>query len=89
MLVVISYDVADDRRRSRLSKMLGNYGVRVLESVFECELAPAHLERLLGRLRRATRRGEDCWRCYQLCEACAGRTVADRPVERLPRAFVV
>jgi CRISPR-associated protein Cas2 len=38
MLVVVSYDIVDDRRRQRLAKVLENYGQRVQKSVFECRL---------------------------------------------------
>ena len=36
MIYVISYDIDDDKRRNKISKVLEEYGVRVLESVFEC-----------------------------------------------------
>ncbi len=38
MFIVISYDIADDKRRNRVAKTLENYGTRVQYSVFECIL---------------------------------------------------
>lgn len=35
-LWVVCYDIADDRRRTRLERWLLGQGDRVLESVFEC-----------------------------------------------------
>lgn len=36
MLLVVAYDVANDRRRVRLHTLLLGYGDPVQESVFEC-----------------------------------------------------
>ncbi len=41
MLTVIAYDIAEDRRRTQVSTLLEDYGVRVNYSVFECELSAA------------------------------------------------
>ena len=41
MFVVVAYDVADDRRRLRIMKMMQGHGEHVQESVFECDLKPA------------------------------------------------
>ncbi|HHP7244558.1 MAG TPA: CRISPR-associated endonuclease Cas2, partial [Elainellaceae cyanobacterium] len=38
MLVLVVYDIANNRRRQKLSKLLEGYGRRVQESVFECFL---------------------------------------------------
>lgn len=35
---MVSYDIADDRRRTRVAKTLQNYGDRVQYSVFCCQL---------------------------------------------------
>jgi CRISPR-associated protein Cas2 len=36
MLVIVAYDIPDDKRRLKLSNFLEGYGRRVQESVFEC-----------------------------------------------------
>jgi CRISPR-associated protein Cas2 len=38
MLILVSYDVPDDRRRTRLAHALKDFGERVQYSVFECRL---------------------------------------------------
>ena len=38
MLVMVCYDVPDDRRRARVAKILEGHGERVQGSVFECLL---------------------------------------------------
>jgi len=47
MMYLITYDIANDKRRKKLSDLLEGYGVRVNYSVFECELTQTKLERLL------------------------------------------
>jgi CRISPR-associated protein Cas2 len=88
MLVVMSYDISDDRRRLRVSKVLEGYGERVLESVFECDLTTVSLERLLRRVRRLLAPG-DRWRCYVLCAGCARRTMGSEARLQLPPTWVV
>ena len=46
-LCVIAFDVASDRRRYRLTRILEGYGHRVQESVFEAWLDEAQHQRLL------------------------------------------
>jgi CRISPR-associated protein Cas2 len=74
--VVVSYDVPDDRRRTRIMKTLEGYGVRVQYSVFECEVRPADLEKLKAALRRLVEVEEDDIRIYDLCENCLGKVTA-------------
>jgi CRISPR-associated protein Cas2 len=68
MLIVLCYDVGDDRRRLRLYQMMQGYGRAVQRSVFECELTASELERLRRRLRRIIDPAADSVRLYVLCE---------------------
>jgi CRISPR-associated protein Cas2 len=47
MYYIITYDIADDKQRKKLSDLLEGYGVRVNYSVFECELSQTQLKKLL------------------------------------------
>lgn len=73
--MVVSYDIADDRRRTKVMKTLLGYGRRVQYSVFECEVRPAQVAELQGRLRRIIRPEQDSVRFYLLCEECLGKVV--------------
>ena len=44
---LLAYDVTDDRRRTRLAKLLERYGDRVQYSVFVVQIRPAKMVRLL------------------------------------------
>ena len=48
--VLISYDISDDKRRSKIMKALEDHGKRVQYSVFECHLRSKELEQLKNRL---------------------------------------
>jgi len=73
MVYVISYDVADDNTRNRVSKTLDDFGTRVQKSVFECNLTAEQFASLLAQLSQ-TRLGElDSIRLYTLCKECCGK----------------
>lgn len=68
--IVVSYDISDDRRRTRVCHLLKDYGQRVQYSVFECQLRPKDFKRLRERLRPLLDLAEDDVRFYRLCEVC-------------------
>lgn len=76
MFVVVSYDIPDDRRRTRLHKQLKGFGTRVQYSVFECILDEAQFARMDLVVRRTIDRQTDHVRYYRLCEACVPRITA-------------
>ncbi len=47
MNYLITYDVANDKKRTKLSTLLDKYGQRVNYSVYECKLTQTKLEKLL------------------------------------------
>lgn len=74
MLIVITYDIPDDRRRTRLAKALEDFGDRVQYSVFEALLQPPEeIEELRVRITREINPDEDSVRIYSLCRNCEGR----------------
>lgn len=75
-LLIVSYDVVDDRRRTRLHKLLLGYGTWVQYSVFECYLTKRQQVELLARVKREVNRDQDRVRIYRMCGACEGRVEA-------------
>lgn len=73
MLIVVSYDVPNDRRRTRLAHALKDFGERVQYSVFECRLKPDQLESLRRRIEKLIEPKEDRLRIYRLCEECVAK----------------
>ncbi len=78
---LIAYDVADDRKRTRLAKLLLDYGDRVQKSVFEADLNAKEIQEILEKGAKYLQR-EDSLRIYPLCGECVrkvrtrGRTIA-------------
>lgn len=75
MFWVVSYDIVDDRRRARVHRALEGFGQRVQYSVFECELKPEDLDRLIKQLRRLIKVKEDQIRYYPLCQSCVSKAL--------------
>lgn len=73
---VVAYDVADDRRRLSMSRLLGAHGDRVQWSVFEVVATPDEIAALIDRAVAAPSfdPGEDSLRCYALCAECRRQT---------------
>ena len=72
-LVLISYDITEDKPRRRLQKLLSRYGERVQYSVFECWADDARLAELLEKAGKYVRGEFDSLRAYRLCGNCARR----------------
>lgn len=49
---LISYDISENRKRSRIGKVLENYGRRVQKSVFSCSLTKKQLFELKVKLKQ-------------------------------------
>jgi len=71
MVIVIAYDITDDRRRTQVAHLLQDHGQRVQRSVFECDLTKRHRTQLGARLTAVMDVREDNLRWYPLCRTCA------------------
>ena len=92
MLIVVSYDVPSDRRRTRLAHALKDFGQRVQYSVFECRLEHDGLEKLRQRIERLTDPEEDRVRIYRLCKECIAQVEvrgSGKVTEDLPDTLVL
>jgi CRISPR-associated protein Cas2 len=71
MHVVVTYDIADDRRRTKIHKVLKSYGQWMQFSVFEChDLTGAQYAKLRSRLNKLIDGEMDSVRFYFLCACC-------------------
>lgn len=68
IFIVISYDIPDDKRRTRVCKLLKNYGAHVQYSVFECHLKRRDYQEMRGRLKKLILPRQDNVRFYFLCQ---------------------
>lgn len=73
MFYLVSYDIPDDRRRDRVARALKRVAERVQYSVFEAEMKPADMQKLVRRLTRLVDEGQDSVRIYAICAECKPR----------------
>ena len=70
MKYVIAFDIASDRIRSRVVKILSEYAYRVQKSVFEGLISRESLEEMRGKLTKVIDEKSDSIRIYPLCGKC-------------------
>lgn len=70
MYVVISYDVPEDKRRTKIHNALKSYGQWMQFSVFECDLTETQYAKLRSRLGKLIKPEQDSIRFYFLCSCC-------------------
>ena len=73
-----SYDIPDDRRRTRVFKLLRGWGERVQYSVFCCQLNPRERLKLMDELKARMHQDED-----QTFFVDAGPVEGERPVPEI------
>jgi CRISPR-associated protein Cas2 len=74
--VVVCYDVPENRRRWRLSRLLEGFGVRVQRSVFECWLTAGERRRLEKRIAWLANAAEDRVALHVLRQGAESRVVS-------------
>ncbi|MBF0227857.1 MAG: CRISPR-associated endonuclease Cas2 [Desulfobacterales bacterium] len=70
MFVVIAYDIVDDKKRTKIAKILKNFGDRVQKSVFECDVNDKQFLALKSMIEKKINFNEDSVRYYFLCANC-------------------
>jgi CRISPR-associated protein Cas2 len=75
MLVLVVYDIADDKRRLKLSNFLEGYGRRVQESVFECFMTLDEMRKLHNRVTKKVEPSLDNVRFYWISPEAVGRVM--------------
>ncbi len=80
-LYVVAYDIPDDRRSTRVHKILSGFGQWSQYSLFECHLTRKQLVQLQDKLERHLKPEEDSVRFYYICESCVAKadTVGGAP----------
>jgi CRISPR-associated protein Cas2 len=66
LLTVIIYDIPDDKRRTRIHRLLKQYGTPVQESAFEARLTARERQQLQREAKRLLDRSEDRFILYPI-----------------------
>ena len=64
-LVVVIYDISNDKRRSKLGKFLSGFGIRVQNSAFECYIDEKTYKKLSEKIKYYIRK-EDLIKIYKI-----------------------
>jgi CRISPR-associated protein Cas2 len=70
MFVVVTYDISEDKRRTKIHDILKSYGQWMQYSVFECDLSQTEYAKLRHRLSKLIAPETDSIRFYFLCRCC-------------------
>lgn len=91
MRYVVSYDITETKRRTRLRKNLLRFGNPVQYSVFECDLSPRELARMKKTIVAIIDKKNDNVRIYPMCEKCAdfADLFGGKPLEKHEILYVV
>lgn len=72
---VVAYDIADNRLRSKLVKIIEKYGTRINYSVFECMFTATQFKKIQEKTRKLVKEKEDQVVYYPLCLDCYAKIV--------------
>lgn len=74
MTVIIAYDIASDRRRTKLATTLESWGYRLQESVFQLRLDRDGLTEVRESINGIISPSDDVVHIYPLCVTCEERS---------------
>ena len=86
---VVSYDISDDKKRSKVAHILEDYGQRVQYSVFECLLEPEQLKKMKSAVERVIKPRKDRVRYYFICQKCLKKSEVTSGPEVLHETDVI
>ena len=69
-LYVVAYDISDDKRRTKIHKILKGFGQWTEFSLFECFLTRKELLQMRAKLDKYLDSRTDKVRIYLICDAC-------------------
>jgi CRISPR-associated protein Cas2 len=68
MIYLYAYDISDNHRRTQVYKKLGQFGVRIQKSIFQCDITAELAKALKSSLLRLIHETEDSLIIIPLCE---------------------
>lgn len=71
MRLAVTYDISDNRTRTRVFKILESYGAWKQYSVFELEISDIQRLEMENEIKEHIEAGDKV-RIYELCERCVG-----------------
>ncbi len=73
MFLLISYDITCNKTRTKVSKFLKDYGLRVQKSVFEGDISTEQYNEVKEKVKTLIDRKTDKVCFYRFCKGCKGK----------------
>ena len=91
MLVLVTYDIPDNRRRTKLATFLEGYGRRVQKSVFECFIGLGEMKKLKVQVEKRIQLPEDDVRLYWIAADAVPRSIVigGLPPSPPPKSYIM
>ena len=91
MLVLVTYDIPDNKRRTKLATFLEGYGRRVQKSVFECFMGLGEMKKLKAQVEKRIQLPEDDVRLYWISADAVPRalTIGGLPPSPPPKSYIM
>ncbi len=70
---VVAYDIPDDKRRTKIHKILKGFGQWTEFSLFECFLTKKELLQMRSKLDKYLDPSNDRVRIYMICDTCLAK----------------
>ena len=74
MIYLVSYDIKNDKKRTKVSKLLKLSGVRLQFSVFKCKFNKKELNETKQKINEIIT-NNDSVMFFNLCEICESKTI--------------
>lgn len=87
-LILIIYDISDNKRRYNLSKHLEKYGTRVQRSSFEARLNKRQLNRMIDGIESIIKK-DDNIRIYKLYGYDEVKIYGDKDYEKVEDVYII
>jgi CRISPR-associated protein Cas2 len=90
-MVVVVYDIPDQKRRTRLSNFLLGYGTRIQLSVFECFITMEEMRKLYQLVKNQVKPDEDNVRFYWISSESASLalTIGSQKPQPPPKYYIL
>ncbi|OQY16106.1 MAG: CRISPR-associated endonuclease Cas2 [Desulfobacteraceae bacterium 4572_35.1] len=73
MLALVSYDIVENKTRSRFHRYLKEFGLNTQKSIFECEIDQFALQRICEYAQQNLDAEQDSLIVFSLCRRCQGQ----------------
>jgi CRISPR-associated protein Cas2 len=75
MIIILTYDISDNKIRARTHKFLKEFGLNTQKSVFECDIDDIALKRIRRFCIESLDFETDSVRIYKVCSHCIRKVI--------------